>query len=183
MPSNNTAILGATWSSSPAEYPSIRIRDGQYPAVSRSILQYPAVSQYPGSALERCIALRPQSHVQQRDARQQLGGEGLSQLSSLGKEDCHKACARALPAQWCKRVCKGWRGGEGGIGTRWSKTAEAPVLELRASVVAVHWCWCCVRRKTHTGEALRPRTLSAVRWSPSCGARTGIIVDCTAAVP
>jgi len=73
MPSNNTAILGATWSSSPAEYPSIRIRDGQYPAVSRSILQYHAVSQYPGSALERCIALRPQSHVQQRDARQQIG--------------------------------------------------------------------------------------------------------------
>ena len=43
MPSNNTAILGATWSSSPAEYPSIRIRDGQYPAVSRSILQYPSI--------------------------------------------------------------------------------------------------------------------------------------------
>ena len=43
MPSNNTAILGATWSSSPAKYPSIRIRDGQYPAVSRSILQYPSI--------------------------------------------------------------------------------------------------------------------------------------------
>ena len=50
-------------------------------------------------------------------------------------------------------MCKGWRGGEGGNGTRWAKTAEAPVLELRESVVAVHWCWCYVGRKTHIGEA------------------------------
>ena len=80
----------------------------QYPAVSSSIPQYPAVSQYPhqrwpvsssipqypavscsilvpGVGPRAIIALRPQSYVRQRDARQQLGGEGLSQLSSVGK--------------------------------------------------------------------------------------------------
>ena len=146
-------------------------RVSQYPhqrwPVSSSIPQYPAVScSIPvsgvGPRAMHCTAAAVARPAAGCEAAARWGG--IEPIEQRGQA---KTAVKCVPAP-CRRngvnACARAGGWEGGNGTRWAKTAEAPVLELRESVVAVHWYWCCVERKTHFGEASRP-TLSAARWS------------------